>query len=105
MRTKHRTVAEKSKLGGSWNMPVENVRASMRSTAHIKSATIEAVSAKQEKYINTLTPEMAEREKKAQEQLQEKFKRVAPMHKSNYIYLGDNPDETLVKSLGKKNMI
>ena len=47
--------------------------------------------------------EMAEREKKAQEEIERKKKRVAPMgNKMAYQYIGDNPDPEILKGLGRK---
>lgn len=46
--------------------------------------------------------EMLEREQKAQEEIAKKRKRVAPLHKSNYIYISDDIDPA---GLGRKNEV
>ena len=46
--------------------------------------------------------EMLEREIKAQEEIEKKKLRVAPLHKSNYIYI---TDETNPAGLGRKNEV
>lgn len=46
--------------------------------------------------------EMLEREQKAQEEIAKKRTRVAPLHKSNYIYISDGIDPA---GLGRKNEV
>jgi hypothetical protein len=46
--------------------------------------------------------EMLEREQKAQEEIAKKKTRVAPLHKSNYIYISDGIDPA---GLGRKNEV
>lgn len=46
--------------------------------------------------------EMLEREQKAQEEIAKKRTRVAPLHKSNYIYISDDIDPA---GLGRKNEV
>lgn len=49
-----------------------------------------------------LTPDMAEREKLAQQEISRKKKRVAPLYnKGGYQYVGDAPPE-IIQTLGRK---
>lgn len=48
------------------------------------------------------TGELLERELKAQEEIEKKKKRVAPLHKSNYIYIDDGINPA---GLGRKNEV
>ena len=86
-----------------YNWAPSNPSYELHSVKHVPSAEAPVTATESERdYINTLPPEMKERELKARRELEQKSKRVAPLHKSNYIYLGETPDEELLRGIGNK---
>lgn len=88
----------KSKKGQSTIQVVPRYRS--ESTKHYPGLTIDPI---RRDNVPVLSEDIVEREKVAKAETERKKKYVGlAYNKGNYVYLGENPDPEIIKSLGRK---